>query len=430
MAEEKVEIADIKKVLSDTKTIIKHNKELTIAKGEHFNVFSVLDIETKENKTHSAFLAELLNPMGSHLMGDVFLMLFLKTIKHNDKFEPDENKQFNPNKAFVKVEHSIGKIDLCNKEREDPSKATGGRIDIYLKDKRNNIISIENKIHAGDQEAQIQRYCNHEPNKNTVYYLTLKGEEPTEFSSLKLKSDKDFFNLSYRDDIKTWLELCLKEVPNFTSLREAINQYILLIKKLTHILNKEQQKPLNDIIVKHFEEAQYIADNYQNVINTIRERFRKELAKRLKTKLNDNLFSVKAGRPIHQNYSQLWIHYKNRKHIPFSFGIEPFSANGFGNGTMFVGLFAYNGAVCEALPKANKLGDAWQHHLELETASGNNLHLNSKYLLKVLYDSTTDAYEKLVKHVVEQIITFIKNTNKYVLPPEDNVTVEKIKKED
>jgi hypothetical protein len=429
MAEKEVKVAEVKKVLSDTKMIIEHNRKLTIAKGEHFNMFSVLGIETKENKTHSAFLSELLNPKGSHKMGHIFLQLFLETIKHNKQFKAEEDKLFDVETAFVKVEKSVGYIDLKDKPGEDKSKASGGRIDIYLKDGKENRISIENKIHADDQEAQIQRYCNHKPNKNTVYYLTLKGEDPTEFSCLNLKAGEDFFNISYRDDIIKWLALCLKEVPNFTGLREAINQYILLIKKLTHILNKEQQKPLNDIIVKHLEEAQYIADNYQNVLNTIRENFRKELKKRLEAILNDELFSVKTGRPIHQNYSQLWVHYKNRKHIPFSFGIEPFSANGNGNGAMFIGLFGYDGAKCKKLPNPNKLNDFWQHHSKLTTEADNNLHLNSKNLLRILYDSKSDDYKNLVTHVVHQIITFIENTNTYILPIEDKTTVKKVKKE-
>lgn len=424
-----VEFTEVKKVLNNTKTIIEHHRKLTIAKGEHFNLFSVLGIETKENKTHSAFLSELLNPKGSHKMGNVFLKLFLKTIKHNEQFKTEENSIFDTNTASVKVEKSIGPIDLKNKKGEDKSKATGGRIDIYLKDRENNIISIENKIHADDQEAQIQRYYNHNTEKNTVYYLTLKGEDPSEYSRLKLNVDKDFFNLSYREDIMAWLELCLKEVPNFTGLRESINQYILLIKKLTHVLSKEQQKPLNDIIVKHLEESQYIADNYQKVLNTIRERFRTTLKKRLENRLNKELFVIEIGRPIHQNYAQLWIHYNNREDIPFSFGVEPFSANGYGNGAMFIGLYAYKGAICETLPDPKRLNNFWQHHHKLETTIGNKLHLNSKNLLRVLYDSKSEGYEKLVSHVLEQIITFIKNTNQHILPTEDTTPVEKVTKE-
>ena len=55
--EEIQQTKNIKTLLFSVRKIVKHHNNLTIAKGEHFNLFSVLDIETKENKTHSAFLA-------------------------------------------------------------------------------------------------------------------------------------------------------------------------------------------------------------------------------------------------------------------------------------------------------------------------------------------------------------------------------------
>ena len=36
-------------LLTRTKQIVDHHDEMTVAKGEHFNLFSVLNIETKEN---------------------------------------------------------------------------------------------------------------------------------------------------------------------------------------------------------------------------------------------------------------------------------------------------------------------------------------------------------------------------------------------
>lgn len=47
-------------------------------RGEYFNIFSVLRLETKEVRLHSAFLAELLNPEDSHGLGKQFLELFKK----------------------------------------------------------------------------------------------------------------------------------------------------------------------------------------------------------------------------------------------------------------------------------------------------------------------------------------------------------------
>jgi hypothetical protein len=69
----------IKKVtvlLKEVELLQKHQKEIEIIKGETFNIFSILGVESKENKTHSSFIAELLNPNGSHYMNAVFLEAF------------------------------------------------------------------------------------------------------------------------------------------------------------------------------------------------------------------------------------------------------------------------------------------------------------------------------------------------------------------
>lgn len=417
---ENIQQKGVKTVLKDTKRILKHHNELMIAKGEYFNLFSVLDIETKENKTHSAFLAMLLNPRGVHKMGSVFLELLLSVIQHNEKFENENNRVFHSDKATVKVEEGIGTIDLKKKKGEDPSTATGGRIDIYLRDKNFNIISIENKIHAGDQESQIQRYYNHETLKNTVYYLTLKGEDPNKDSRLELKSGADFYNISYKNEILEWLELCLREVPNFTALRESINQYILLIKKLTHTLNDKAEKELFDTMVDSMEESKYVADNYQKLVKTIRNDFRKEITKRLRKVLLSDKYLIEGELPINQNFSKLNIHYVNLKKVPFSFVVEPFSGSGNADGAMFVGLYGHNKALCKSIPEPKRLNEWWQHIKWIKTNSDNNFHLSSPNLLKKLYYKNSEnpekkeQYENLVSNICEQIMEFIKDTEPYL----------------
>ena len=56
--------------LNEVTNLIKAEKENT--KTNVFNIFSVLRLETKE-LIHSKFIAELLNPKGSHGMGSIFL---------------------------------------------------------------------------------------------------------------------------------------------------------------------------------------------------------------------------------------------------------------------------------------------------------------------------------------------------------------------
>ncbi|SNR50933.1 PD-(D/E)XK nuclease superfamily protein [Lutibacter agarilyticus] len=410
-------------LLSTTKRIVKHNKELTIAKGEHFNLFSVLDIETKENKTHSAFLTELLNPDGSHQMGDVFLKLFLEILVPVVTNDNEEDKttlkisQFNTSNPFVKAEYSIGKINLYEKEGEDVSMAKGGRIDIYLKDINNTIICIENKIHAGDQPKQIQRYYNHNTSKNTVFHLTLKGGDPSKESKLELSSGEDFYNISYREHIVQWLELCLKEVSNFTYLREAINQYILLIKKLTHTMNKEQEKELLEIMMANIEESKFVANNYEKALNKLRNNFREDLMKALRLKLGDKNYDVLEGKPVKNKFSQIWLHFKSNPQPQILFGVESFSGRGHYNGDMFVGLLdKYKSPAVANLPEENRLNGMWKQVRFIKTEKKNNINLGHNYTINILNDKTSDDYKTLLNTCCTQIVAFIEDYEQKLSP--------------
>ena len=73
-------------LLNQVDTIAKHSEELSKLNGENFNIFSILGLESNENRTHSNFIAALLNPKGSHGLSNVFLDLF---IKHINFINPD-----------------------------------------------------------------------------------------------------------------------------------------------------------------------------------------------------------------------------------------------------------------------------------------------------------------------------------------------------
>lgn len=238
-----------KQLLSRVGTICKHHKELSRLSGADFNIFKITKIAYDEVK-HSAFLAELLSPNGSHGQGDIFLRLFVQ------KFEI---VTFNTESAIVKVESYIGQVT------ED----SGGRIDILIDDRRGNHIIIENKIRSGDQQNQLIRYYNFK--KQNLFYLTLNGNDATEKSTsnnqgIKLIAGEDYFPISYRSDIVEWLELCQKEAVTMPLLREGIAHYVNLIKYLTgETTNKVMQKELIDLITESPENlanAKEVAQNY------------------------------------------------------------------------------------------------------------------------------------------------------------------------
>lgn len=418
MSDQYLEPIKLKTVLKDTARIVKHHKQLSEAKMEYYNMFSVLNIETRENKTHSAFITDLLNPKGAHRQGNVFLELFLEVIK--PEIEPDNIefkekfpiRKFDTSKVFVKAEYSIGTTNLCEKEGEDVANASGGRIDIFLRDKDETIICIENKIHAVDQKKQIQRYYNYKTANNTVFYLTLNGSEPHKDSKLKLISDKHFYNISYKNHIAQWLELCLKEVPNFTALRETINQYIILIKKLTYTMNKEQQEELEEVMLNHYEEAKYIALNYDKMVNRIRDRFRSNLIKELLKKekgLDEDVYEVVKGSDISKKYAQIWIRFKKYPESDFLIGVESFSGKGNIDGNLFVGILNTNKSpIIEALEDENKISSLWRQVHLIKSKAGNNINLSDEYWIKVLSKPKEKEYKEMLETSKSTIVDFIK----------------------
>jgi len=201
---------------------------ISSASGEKFNLFSVLKVERNEVRTHSRFLAELLNPKGRHGMGSIFLKLFL---------ENTEIQDFNHENASVRIEFNAGKV----------SNEKGGRIDIVIKS-GSKFIVIENKIDALEQENQLLRYKN-AFHISELFFLTLYGDESKQHGQLD-EAGIEYRRISYEQDISQWLEACMKAAYNISQVRESIGQYLYLVKKLTgQNVNQEMNKEIAEIVV-------------------------------------------------------------------------------------------------------------------------------------------------------------------------------------
>ncbi len=288
----------LQNLLTAVKRVADHQAEIKRLKGENFNLFSILGMETAENKTHSAFLGELLNPKGSHGMGDVFLQLFLSTIGHKEAFTTAT--------AQVVLEKYIGMRDDKNK--------TGGRIDIYVSDSLGNILSIENKIKADDQLAQIERYANHYNSRNTVYYLTLDGSEASVESRGELKDGEGYHCKSYRHHIIEWLSKCMQHAADRPILRESLKQYMILIQKLTGQLTEDKMATeLHDLIAANYEAAKLVEQNVAVVeadrvfafMHLIKEKMEATLKvddSAWSVTIDSDLFATDAGIRIHNTH--------------------------------------------------------------------------------------------------------------------------------
>lgn len=236
-------------LLTRVRAVAAHQAEIRRLKGEDFNLFTILGMETAENKTHSAFLGALLDPKGAHGHGTAFLQAFLETVGYKGEFQVA--------KAWVALEHYIG-------PRDDSAK-TGGRIDLYLSDGTHSI-AIENKIYAGDQFAQLERYAQHNKSGNAVYYLTLHGHEASPESRGNLQARQDYHPIAYRDHILRWLTACMRLASDQPILRESIKQYILLIQKLTGQLSDTQMRQeIHDLIAADYQAAKLIQQSVEQV---------------------------------------------------------------------------------------------------------------------------------------------------------------------
>ena len=247
-----------------------------------YNLFlALLDIND-EVRLHSRFIYSLLDTSSPHYQKELFLELFIKACGLDD---------FGLNLQTAKV----------YKEYEN--------IDIYITDGTKHII-LENKINAGDQEAQIKRYIKTVQKENDgeaeIYVLFLSPErrEPSDYSldGLKIKDGKiidensnevaKFKAVSYNKEIMKWLGSCLDEAGNLANLAAVISQYKSIIEKIYGEYKGVEidTEEISKIILENYDIVDEIRNKYFDIAN----------AKRL----NEFMSNVKTG--LEKRLSQEW----------------------------------------------------------------------------------------------------------------------------
>lgn len=274
----------------------------------NYNVLTAVLKPSDEVHMHSGMLYSLLNPDGKHFQGSLFLSLFLDVIRL-DGFE------MNINDCVVRKEYK--------------------NIDLYVTDGCKHII-IENKIHAGDQEKQIERYLEiikqedleTAPKNIAVVYLSLDRKVPSQYSlgALKIKGKhivdvsgnevSHFLSIHYKTEIMDWLKQCLYEVQNITNLNHAIEQYMDVIRMINNEY-KGKAMTLADFLTKNKElypMAVEVCKALPQVREAIAEKFLNNAVEELQQRLggnwvveikDDRLLSTKWGVPI-SIYKQAW----------------------------------------------------------------------------------------------------------------------------
>lgn len=192
----------------------KDAKEESRLRGEQFNIFKVCGIDHYELQ-HSAIIAELLNPQGSHGQGCQYLILFLKAYGSKLNVTNFKPKDIDVQKEEWTTEHD-GRMDICVKYKDIP------------------LVIIENKLYASDQSIQLRKYDSDALQRGAkeydIVYLTLDGKDASEDSGRGVS----YFRMSYSKDIIKWLEMCIEHSSRIPLVRETLIQYQNHIKQLTH----------------------------------------------------------------------------------------------------------------------------------------------------------------------------------------------------
>lgn len=215
-----------KQLLNEVSEKLKIFEESQKESGELFNIFSITKIERREVDTHSAMIAELLNPRGRHGQDDRFLIEFLKIVI------PAEYPFTGTKEAKVFKEKSFDKRS---------------RIDILIV-LDNHVFVIENKIDAEDGHKQLQRYkeildSRFKQNSKHLLYLTIDGSEAEKYSHCGVP----YHCISYEEHILNWLASCIEASNTQPTMKYALKQYQHLVEKIT---GKSMNHKLNNELVK------------------------------------------------------------------------------------------------------------------------------------------------------------------------------------
>jgi len=338
--------ARLESILDEVRVLKAKYDERAEVTGENFNVFSILDRESDEVKTHSAIIAELLNPQGSHSQGPLFLRLFLEKLLKDEipklKYGEDDLSDEYLKKFEVGVEVSFESFE----KKDGRERMKRSQIDILI-ESDDVCIVVENKIYAEDQQRQLGRYYEYalDTGKNLgIIYLTLEGDKPEEFtlyggnpnefygegkiSPCRRLSEDTVICLSYKDFIDKWLDNCIKEVARIPQIRETLHQYQMTVKKLTgQPINKRYAMALKNILLegKNYNLISDLEFAISEAKFDLKCKFWSELENQLKARedlnekvknlryeVHDNKLGIKKGREV----TEMCIRYHYRGKSP------------------------------------------------------------------------------------------------------------------
>jgi hypothetical protein len=375
-----MDFSETKELLKKVEPVISKTRKEQEEKensGECFNTFKILGVQKNEVRLHSAFLSEILNPSAVHGLCDYFLKPFVRDIA---KIEIELDTK----NAEVSVEQSIGAISEDGKN--------GGRFDIAIKfNNPDYLILIENKIDAGDQISQLQRYNNY-AKKNykenyKILYLTVDGHNPSRLSLGN--SNVPYSCISYKKDIKNWLKKCIEKIETRPFVDISVRQYIDVIEELTNTeLEDNMEKEIIEMIYskEHIELAK-TADNFAKIWEEKNRIISHIIAERL---IADG-FSDNGGQVLKKVGEKLELYFEYENDSP-NFGFK--TQNKFENKKQLKQIL--ESAGCSEFSESN-LEDSG-NWLSFYFSYGNDKTIDDLYqALKNVLEQLENGYKKIAQ---------------------------------
>ena len=239
-------------------------------------------------------------------------------------------------------------------------------------------------------------------------YLTLNGSSPT--SGIGLIERHHYFNISYKEDIINWLELCIKEASDKPMHREVIKQYIYLIKKLTgQTLNKKMGEEIQNLILKNYLSAEQIVKEFEKIKYKITGSIRARITEILILELGSK-YKVTTRNKIGDTNSGIWLELKDYQNLGIYFGIEPFSGKGNVRNELFFGILNLNDSHKSIFENHNFKCFRWWRDVDffdnLEGFKNNRINFSDSEFINFLGKSPSKQHE-LIEKIAERMIEFV-----------------------
>lgn len=297
---------------------------------EPFNLFTVLRKASDEEHLHSKFLEALLSRESN--LEDFIQQVVAPAVDAErqvaEREEPESTEQPAEDGEPIRSPDSAPLSNAKSGAERMPTfsfSLDGARIererdhiDLLIRNAKGKAVVIENKIWAGDQQRQLQRYFDAVTRRGlepTLVYLTLDGHEPSDDS----RGPHEVLSLSYGRDLVPWLRRCQERACAEPTLRESVAQYIALIRTLCGDSGREFMTELKKFLsegnnlVLAGRLGQAAADAWLDLLldywKRVREEVESEIGVRDQRNLRDwlNRFLFNQGR--RKGLSQHHFHY-------------------------------------------------------------------------------------------------------------------------